>query len=311
MKKRIGWIVAFVLVAACSKDKAKDNEAKPADPPAASKGTAAPAKRSPAELFVGNKVTMPEHVAKLTYGMTEADAKAAHPDVFAAKYGYKPPDFEGVETHVQITDGRVYQTRIEIDHPIDKVKEWITAKWGPPTWETKNSIGNPEIYWDAPDVGLRAKLETSASNSMLRFDPVMSPEDVLGTDPKTFGFEKKLPLIGASQEDVMKAYEIYRPKVRDDDPGSITFMTHRVAGTDSYVNVDLRVKDGKVTGYHVSFPPQLHDQLQPRLEQMFGPGKLDKMKLYTDFKGPPPVKAQIRNEGGYGTSMWVGDTKKQ
>lgn len=302
MVKSVLWI-ALALVA-CGKDKKADKEkpeatAKPADA----------AVKSAADLFVGSKPAMPEHVAKLAFGMPEADAKAAHPDVFSAKYGYKVPGFEGVETHVQIEGGRVYQTRIEIDQPIEKTKEQIAAKWGPPTWETKNSIGAPQIYWDNTETGLRVHLEPSATNSMVRFDPVMSAEQLLGTEGKTFGFEK-VPLLGASQEDVLKAYEIYRPKVRDDDPGSITFITHKVAGTDSYASVDVRVKNGKVTGYHVSFPNALHDKLVPRLEQMFGPGKLDSMKLYTEFKGPPPVKAEIRNKEGFGSHMWVGDTKK-
>jgi hypothetical protein len=306
MIKRIGWIAVLVVAGACAKDKEKKPEggAKPADK-AIDAGL-----RSPAELFTGTKVTMPEHVAKIRFGMSEADAKAAHPDVFAAKYGYKVPGFAGVETTVQINDGRVYQTYMKIDTPQDELKKMIAAKWGPPTWEMTNSIGAPEIYWDNPDDGLRLHLERYAkTNSMVRFDPVVSADAVLGSDPKTFGFEK-LPLIGATQDDMMKTYDIYRPTPRKDDPGSITFATHDIAGTDAPVHLDVRVKDGKVTGYYVTFPPQLHDKLMPRLEQMFGPGKLDANKLYTDFKGPPPVKAEIRNGDGYGTSLWVGNTKK-
>jgi hypothetical protein len=305
MIKRVGWIALLVVAVACSKEKEKKAEgarqvAKPIDA----------ALKSPGDLFTGTKVTMPEHVAKIRYGMPEADAKAAHPDVFAAKYGYEVPGFDGVETTVQIEGGRVYQTYMKIDTPQDKMKELIAAKWGPPTWETKNSIGAPEIYWDNTDDGLRLHLERYAdTGSMVRFDPVMSADAALGSDPKTFGFEK-IPLIGATQEDVMKAYDIYRPTPRKDDPSSITFSTHKIAGTDSAVYLDLRVKDGKITGYHVSFPPQLHDKLMPRLEQMFGKGKLDSYKLYTDFKGPPKVKAEIRNTDGYGTSMWVGKTDK-
>ena len=301
-------VVACVLLAGCSK-KDKDEAPKSSD----NKPAADAAPKSPADLFVGKSVTMPEHAAKLKYGMTEADAKAAHPEIFEKKYGYKVPGYDGVETNVAISknSGRVYQTYMTIKQPIEKTKEMITAKWGPPTWETKNSIGAPQIYWDNTEAGLRAHLEPSASSSMVRFDPVMSADAVIGNDPKTFGFEKPLPLIGASQEDVMKAYEIYTPTVRENDPGSITFSTHKIAGTDSFLTLDLRVKEGKVTGYYVSFPPELHDKLVPRLEQMFGPGKLDSMKLYTDFKGPPPVKAEIRNKDGYGTSMWVGDTKKK
>src|SRR5687768_1300603 len=87
MRKWI-WVAIVLAAVACSKDKDKDKgSSKSGDKQAA---PADAALKSPADLFIGKTVTMPEHVAKLKFGMTEAEAKAAHPEVFEAKYGYVP-----------------------------------------------------------------------------------------------------------------------------------------------------------------------------------------------------------------------------
>jgi len=301
------WI-ALALVAGCSNKQAEDGKQAAADSPA-DKASAKPTMKPAADLFTGNTVTLPAPIEKLTYGLPEADAKAAAPDVFAAKYGYEPPGYEGVKFKVQLEGGRVYQNRIEIRQPIDTVKAWLTAKWGEPRPE-KNSIGSPEFYWDAPEVGLRAMLETHARDSMIRFYRLTSIEQALGTDPKVFGFEN-IPLLGATQDAVLKAFELDSAKVRDNDPGAITISLPALAGNAYGIRLELRLKDGAVTGYTMSVPNAFNDQLVPRLEAMFGgPGKLDSRKLYTDFKGPPKAKAEIRGDSGFSTTVWVGDTKK-
>jgi hypothetical protein len=302
--------IAFVALAlfACSKSSSekKPDKQPTADKPAADK----PAAKSPADLFTGTKPALPEPVAKLSYGMPEADAKAAAPDVFAAKYGYEVPGYDNVKINVQIEKGRVYQTRMEIKKDIEEVKGWITPKWGEPR-ATKNSIGSPEYLWEAPDVGLRVKLEKSATNSMVRYDPVMSIEQVLGSDPKMFGVEK-IPLMGATEEALMKAYELNSPLKRDEDPNSIQFSFPRIAGVDFGPNLSVRLKDGKVTGYVLSIPSTFNDKIAPRLEAMFGPGKPETVtNLYIDYKGPPKVKAQLHKDTGFSSTIWVADYKKQ
>jgi hypothetical protein len=301
------WSVcfAFVFVVACgSKKESAPAEKSSKDKPATEKTEVA--KKPAADLFTGKTVTLPEPIAKLKFGMSEADAKAASPDVLAEKYSYKPPGYDGVEISVQINDGQVYQPRIKIKEPIETVKGWLAAKWGEPR-AAKNAIGSPEYYWDAPDVGLSAKLEDTAGNCTVRFDPVTSIEAVLGSDPKVLGGDR-IPTIGASQEDFMKAFAPYNPIPRKDDAGSITAMSPRIAGDDGRVYYDVRIKGGKVTGYHLSVPSAFNDVLLAKLEGSFGKGKPSSIKLYTDFKGPPKAKAEIRKEGGSG--VWIGDAKK-
>ena len=298
--------IALALVA-CSKK--QDQPAAKADKPAAEKVTEPAAKKPAAELFTGKTATLPAPFAKLSFGMTEAEAKAAAPDVFAEKYGSKVLGYDGVEASAQIEQGRLYQAYLKIREPEEQVKKWLAAKWGEPRAE-KNSIGTPEYYWDAPEVHLRAKLEPVSTDSILRFGPVMSIDEVLGTDPKKLGIER-VALIGATPEQVLEAYKVEGAKPRDDDPSSIACSLPPIAGSEYGATLDARVKNGKVTGYSFSVPSLYTDKLAARLEQMYGKGKPDTTGLYTDYKATPKVKAELRkNDPSFSSVVWVGDTHK-
>jgi len=309
-------IVVSLALALCACGGKKDNDkAKGGDTSGDKSGDKPPPPvDQPIEaLFSGPKVTFPPPAAKLSLGMTEAAAKAAAPDLFAAKYGYKVPGFKGVELTVQINDGLVYQIYLKLDEPIEKVSAWMEKKWGKPR-VTKNSIGSPELYFDSPDVGLRAKLEKYAdTSSMLRYYTVMSKEQLLGADPKLWGFEKT-PLIGMSQDDVMKTYAAYRPTPRKDDPESIVLNFPALTTTEYGSSVDVRIKAGKVTGYSMSIntggDADTDAAVAARLEALFGKGKYDG-SLYTDYPGPPKAKAELRKDSAsFGHTVWVADYKK-
>src|SRR5689334_19161697 len=109
------WFAIVLALAACS-GKKDDNKPAKAAPATASKATEA-APKSAEELFSGKTVTLPAPIAKLRFGMPEADAKAAAPDVLAPKYGYDLPGYEPTKINIQIEDGRVYQPRLEIKKP--------------------------------------------------------------------------------------------------------------------------------------------------------------------------------------------------
>ena len=311
-------VIAFSValgLSLCACGGKKDNDkAKGGDTSGDKSGEPPPPANQPIEaLFSGPKVTFPPPAAKLSLGMPEAAAKAAAPDLFAAKYGYKVPGFKGVELTVQITDGLVYQIYLKLDEPIEKVSAWMEKKWGKPR-VSKNSIGSPELYFDSPDVGLRAKLEKYAdTSSMLRYYTVMSKEQLLGTDPKLWGFEKA-PLIGMSQDDVLKTYAAYRPTPRKDDPESIVLNFPALTTTEYGSSVDVRVKAGKVTGYSMSIntggDADTDAAVAARLDALFGKGKPDG-SLYIDYPGPPRAKAELRKDSAsFGHTVWVADYKK-
>jgi len=304
------WILALVLCA-CGKS---SSEKKSDQPPAEDKQQDDKPKKQPAEAaFPGPKVSLPTPVAKLALDLSEADAKAAAPDLFAAEYGWEVPEFEGLKINASIQEGRLYQIYVEIKQPIDTVKAWLTKKWFAPR-ESKNSIGNPLLYFDSPDVGLRAVLESTASNSMLRYYKVMSLEQLLGKD-KQWGFEKT-PLLGTSQDDLMKTYAEYHPTPRPDDPSSIALSLPALPTSEYGNHVSVRVKNGKVTGYTLEInsggDAATDAAILSRLEAMFGKGKVDSMGQYTDFAGPQKAKAEIRktDAASFAHTVWVGDYKK-
>ncbi len=311
----LGFTFALGL-AVCACGKKDDDKAKAGDT-AGDKGgdkpTPPPADQPIEALFSGPKVSFPPPAAKLSLGMPEAAAKAAAPDLFAAKYGYKVPGWKGVELTVQITDGLVYQIYLQLDEPIEKVSTWMEKKWGKPR-VSKNSIGSPELYFDSPDVGLRAKLEKyTDSGTMLRYSTVMSKEQLLGADPKLWGFEKT-PLIGMTADDMVKTYAAYRPTPRKDDPESIVLNFPALTTTEYASSVDVRVKAGKVTGYTMSISTggdaATDAAVAARLEQLFGKGKDDR-GMYVDYPGPPTAKAELRKDSGsFSHTVWVADHKK-
>jgi hypothetical protein len=77
----------------------------------------------------------------------------------------------------------------------------------------------------------------------------------------------------------------------------------------------VRIKDGKVSGYTMSVSTggdaAADAAVVARLEQMYGKGKDDR-GMYTDFPGPPKVKAEIRKKdsASFAHTVWVGDHKK-
>lgn len=303
-----------LALCACGGKKEDGNKAKGGEPAKTGGETpAAPAEQPIESLFVGPKVTLPAVAQKLKLGMPEAEARAAAPDLFAAKYGYKVPGVKGVDLTVQISDGRVLEIYMKLAEPFDKVSAWMEKKWGKPRM-SKNSIGSPEYYFDSPDVGLRAKLEKYAdTSSMLRFDPVIAKEHFLGSDPKQWGFETA-PLLGMTQDDLLKTYAAYRPTPRKDDEGSIVLGFPPFTTTEYGSSVDVRVKDGKVTGYSMSInsggDAETDAAIAARLEQLFGKGKYDG-SLYTDYPGPPKAKAELRKDSAsFGHTVWVADYKK-
>ena len=246
--------------------------------------------------------------------MTEAEAKAAAPELFAKPYGYDVPGTEvkynSTKIAVQMSKGRVWNIRAELLQSQDAAKVWLTKKWGEPI-ARKNSIGTPEYYWIAPAAGMHAKLEQRATASTVYFSQIMPRDQLLGSDPKHFGFEPS-PLIGMTKDDAMKALAAYSPAPRDSDPDSIVAQFLPIeSGYDNIgSSIDLRVKQGKVTGYTFSFAAgdaKDVDAFVAKLEAMYGKGKPDSTGLYTDYPGPGKPKAELPKGTDFSCALWLGD----
>lgn len=270
-----------------------------------------------ADLFTGTSVTLPAPANKLKLGMSEADAKAAAPELFAAKYGYEIPgtkiNYSSAKIVVQVERGKVWNIRVELHDSQDAAKAWLSKKWGEPVAQ-KNSIGTPEYYWIAPAAHMRAKLEQAASKSILYFSEILPVAELLGSDPKHFAFEPT-PFIGMSKDDAQKALAAYDPQPRKDDPDVIfaSFPPTETAYSGAGSSISLRVKKDKVTGYTFDFitgDPKDVDLFAAKLESMFGKGKPDATKLYTDYPAASKAKAEIKTTPDARVILWVGDYRK-
>jgi hypothetical protein len=307
------WVMIAVLVAGCGSK--SDEPGKDKKQPAAAGSGSAETKINEADLFTGTTVALPTPAAKLKLAMTEAEAKTAAPELFAQKYGYEVPgtkvNYTATKIYVQIEKGKVWNIRAELTESQDQAKAWLEKKWGPAA-EHKNSIGTPQYFWAAPAAGLRAKLEQQASKSGLYFSRIIPRDQLLGSDPKHLGFETT-PLVGASKDDALKSLADYTQTPRDNDPDAIlvSFPPTETGYEDVGSYLELRVKGGKVTGYTFSFvagDAKDVDALVSRLEAIYGKGKPDGTGLYTDYG--KNVKAEIRKDIGFPSTLWVGDYKK-
>jgi hypothetical protein len=308
------WIAIALVAAACGSKKEDAPKATGSGSSASAGSGSAEQKVNEADLFTGSTVTLPPPANKLKLGMTEADAKAAAPELFAQKYGYEVPgtkvNYTATKIVVQIEKGKVYNIRAELTESADQAKEWLSKKWGQPV-ERKSSIGTPEYYWTGN--GMMAKLEPQATKAGLYFSRIMQRDALLGADPKHLGFEAT-PLVGTAKDDALKAFADYTITPRDNDPEAIlvSFPPTETGyeGAGSYL--ELRVKKDKVTGYtfsYVAADAKDVDAFDARLEQIYGnKGKKDGTGLYTDYA--KNVKAEIRKDTGFSSTLWVGDYKK-
>jgi hypothetical protein len=193
----LGGLLALVLATACD----KTEEAKPD----AAKEEKKVEKKATAELFPSKAVEMPPPLAKLTFGMTKADAEKAMPgitDKLVDLEGYG--DISAGSFSTDKGDTEVLQS-VRVSFPKEEdVEKLLTEKWGAPR-KTKE-LDDVVLVWFNPEKGLRARLKPSFGDGKdLEFSAYMPFEKLIGTDKTKFGFEKT-PLLGLDLKGLTKEY---------------------------------------------------------------------------------------------------------
>jgi hypothetical protein len=192
----LSGLFALVLATACD----KGEEAKPD-----TKEEKKVEKKPLAELFPSKAVELPPPLAKLTFGMTNADAEKALPGITT-----KLVDLEGFEDvsagsfSLDKGDTEVLASvRLSIPKTED-VTKLLTEKWGAP--RTTKELDDTVLVWFNPEKGLRARLKPGfGDNQDLEFSAYMPFETLIGTDKTKFGFEKT-PLLGLDLKGLTKEY---------------------------------------------------------------------------------------------------------
>ena len=193
----LGGLLALVLATACD----KGEEAKPD----AAKEEKKVEKKATAELFPGKSVEMPPPLAKLTFGMTKADAEKAVPgitDKLVDLEGYS--DISAGSFSTEKGDTEVLQS-VRLSFPKgEDVEKLLTEKWGAP--RKLKELDEQVLAWFNPEKGLRARLKNGFGDGKdLEFSAYMPFEKLIGTDKTKFGFEKT-PLLGLDLKGLTKEY---------------------------------------------------------------------------------------------------------
>lgn len=190
-------IFALTLASACD----KGEEAPKTD----TKTEAKPAKKPLGELFTGKAVELPPPLAKLTFGMTKADAEKAMPGITDKLVDLE--EYDDVSAGSFSTDKGDTEVLTSLRLSLPKgadAEKLLTEKWGAPRKTTE--LSDTVLVWFNPEKGLRARLKKGFGDGMdLEFSAYMPFEKLLGTDKTKFGFEKT-PLLGLNLEGLTKDY---------------------------------------------------------------------------------------------------------
>ena len=193
----LGGLLALVLATACD----KGEEARPD----AAKEEKKVEKKATAELFPGKSVEMPPPLAKLTFGMTKADAEKAVPGITDTLVDLEGnSDISAGSFSTEKGDTEVLQS-VRLSFPKgEDVEKLLTEKWGAP--RKLKELDEQVLAWFNPEKGLRARLKNGFGDGKdLEFSAYMPFEKLIGTDKTKFGFEKT-PLLGLDLKGLTKEY---------------------------------------------------------------------------------------------------------
>ncbi|MBA3545317.1 MAG: hypothetical protein H0T76_02425 [Nannocystis sp.] len=158
------------------------------------------------DLFPGNSVELPPPLAKLTFGMTEADAEKAVPGItnkLVKLEGYQDTSAGSFSTEKGDTKA-LTSVRLSLPKDAGDVEKMLTEKWGAPRKTT--DLGKTVMVWFNAEKGLRARLKDGFGDGKdLEFSAYMPFETLIGTDKTKFGFETT-PLLGLDLAGLSKDY---------------------------------------------------------------------------------------------------------
>jgi hypothetical protein len=190
-------LFALVLTTACD----KGEEAKPD-----AKAEKVVEKKPTGDLFPGKAVELPPPLAKLTFGMVNAEAEKAFPGItekLVDVEGY--PGISAGSFSIDKGDTEVLASvRLSFPKESEDIEKLLTEKWGAP--RKIKDLDETVLTWFNPEKGLRARLKNSFGDGKdLEFSPYMPFDKLIGTDKAKFGFEKT-PLLGLDLAGLSKDY---------------------------------------------------------------------------------------------------------
>ena len=207
--RRMKHLALAVLLVACGKDKDKDKEEAKPEPKsveAPKPPPERPKKKATTAAALGKQATAPfGKVEKVKLGMSEADAKAALPELFAPN---GIVDEENALTFKPvINQGRLWKIEIK-STSLENMETLATEAWGAGK-KAKGVIGEV-MYWFDPATNTRAV----ADSSDLDLDYYVPLEQMLGEPGKVDIAALPHPILNVTREQLAASYG---PQMKPDD----------------------------------------------------------------------------------------------
>lgn len=267
-------------IAACDKDKKAEEDSKDAKPVVE--------KKDPATLFIGDKVTLPELLGKLTLGMTQEQAKAAMPEL-PEDGTLKPEAYEDMRFYVNFDDDTKKMTRIYFNMPKADAVKLATAKWGEPKKGT--DLGKEVLWWFNPEGKLRVSVADSFSEgeASIEFTAYMPVNDLLGAEGKDLAFAKDAPLLGLTVADLEAKYAPFLKKESEEEAKKSQEDLAKFAGE------DVKALMGKPTAsVDLEYPPTEWAKYWTPIHLSWSDeGKIERFWFGIDFEPHPAAKDEL------------------
>ncbi|HEY5945769.1 MAG TPA: hypothetical protein VIV40_09770 [Kofleriaceae bacterium] len=244
-----------------------------------------------AELF-GKKVAPVGLLAKLKWASSEAEARAAAPELFP-----KPntdfqladdPSLEGVAYGVGVDKDTKKLSRMYVQIPGSAAKLIETA-WGPGK-VAKDTIGRPRTYWFDPETGWRAYLEKGFGEDMnLELYPYIPAAKLLGDGPDTLGFAPQ-GILGATVAELRTRFP---DTIVETDEAKAKEQQKKVG---NFVGKDLEKELGAASAnVRIDLPPTEWEQYWTRIQTYWSKdGKVEDVWFKLPYDAYEPAKEELR-----------------
>jgi hypothetical protein len=249
-------------------------------------------KQALSAAFFGKSVTPPGELAKLKWGSTEAEARAAAPALFT-----KPdkdfqladdPNLENITYGVGLDKETKKLSRMYVQLKPDAAA-LVAQAWGPGK-DAKDSIGRDRMYWFDAAGGWRAYTEKGFGEDLnLELHPYIPATKLLGEGPDTLGFAPQ-GIVGATLDEVRARFA---GQVVETDAAKAAEEQKKVG---NFVGKDLQKELGPAqANVRLELPPTEWEQYWTRIHMHWSKdGKVETVWFGIPYGPHAAAKDEIR-----------------
>lgn len=241
--------------------------------------------KDPKELFTSKVPELPGPLAKLTFGMSEAEVTKAVPEIDG---GYaKAAEYKDTWLGYYIPDkGKKLQSvRVVVEAEGADIEKILTAAWGEPKRGTE--LDQPKLFWFNADKGIRATISKGyGKEKEVQFEAYLPAAKLLGEGKDKLGFETS-PLLGASYDDLKKNYANYLEVLTKEEAEQQREQIEKMTGQ------KLDVLGEATASTNIDLPPTEYGSSFTRVNPTLEGGKIVRFRVGIDYEPLPAAKDEI------------------